>query len=255
MSLQDRINLAIGFGLLPVLSVAMVLAVVGASRAARLSDMQMQFMAGVTHELRTPLPAIRTIGRDRADALDSSGAEVVRYGELIRDYGRPLTEMVEQVLQLSSAGRGRYASSLAQPMSPQRRTKLSRIRLSGEHAGFNLELAHARPLSSVMADPKAPYQSLTKLLSIALEYGRPGGWVKIEAAASENGGRREVQARIRTRGPGVPLSEAPPCLRTLLSRFGRRQVGLARFRVGRESSSGGRRTHGRELNVAKRAGA
>src|SRR6185503_11654344 len=54
-----RRNLAISFGILLLLTVSIVLLAVSSRRAQRLAQQQIEFVAGISHELRTPIAVIR----------------------------------------------------------------------------------------------------------------------------------------------------------------------------------------------------
>ena len=82
-------NLAVGFGVLALLGATGALLATGAQRARRLARQQMEFVAGVTHELNTPLAAIRSAGQNLADGIVTDAAQVRRYGEPHREGGRP----------------------------------------------------------------------------------------------------------------------------------------------------------------------
>src|SRR5204863_343747 len=102
-----RRSLAVSFGVLLLLAASVALLVVATHRAQRLARQQMEFVAGVTHELRTPLAVICSAGENLADGVIAERAQVRRYGRLIRGEGRRLAEMVEQVLEFAGAQRGR----------------------------------------------------------------------------------------------------------------------------------------------------
>jgi signal transduction histidine kinase len=55
-----RRNLGLSFGMLLLLSVSVALLAAASRRAHRLAEQQMEFVAGVTHELRTPVAVIRS---------------------------------------------------------------------------------------------------------------------------------------------------------------------------------------------------
>ena len=103
---QQRIDLAVGFGVLVVRAGTMTLVVVASNQVARLAAMGMDFLAGVSHELRTPLSAIRTMEENTAGGVVGSERTVERHGGLIRDYVRRLMEMIEDTLQLSAVKAG-----------------------------------------------------------------------------------------------------------------------------------------------------
>ena len=74
-----RRNLAVGLGILALLGAAGVAARPRRPARARLARQQLEFVAGVTHELHTPLAVIRSAGqnlarRHRHRARSRSGA-------------------------------------------------------------------------------------------------------------------------------------------------------------------------------------
>lgn len=206
---RQRIDLAMGFGVLIVLAIAMTFVVIASSNAARLSEMRMDFVAGVSHELRTPLSAIRTMGENMADGVVVSERKVERYGELIRDNARRLMEMVEDTLQLSAIEAGKKPFQVREvDVAAVVTEAVAHTRPMIDQAGFELVLEEGRELPLVQADRDALRQSLTNLLSNALKYGLKGRWIKVETADSIASRGREVQVRIHDRGEGVQASEA-----------------------------------------------
>ena len=207
---QQRLrNLAMGFGVLFLLAGAMLLVVVSARRAARLAGMQMEFVAGVTHELRTPLSVICSVGENLSDGVVAAGGQVQRYGQLIRDQGRRLSGMVEQTLQFAALESGERRFQLG-PVDPSDivQSAVDQALPMIEEAGFSLERDEAPGLPVVTTDEKAVQQVLANLLSNAVKYGEPARSVRIESSVEHSGRRPEVQIRIRDRGMGIPAKEA-----------------------------------------------
>ena len=207
---QQRVrNLGTGFGVLLLLAGAMALVVVSARRAAQLAAMQMEFVAGITHELRTPLSVICSVGENLADGVVGAGQQARRYGPLIRDQGGHLAELVEQTLQFAAleAGRRRYHLISLNP-SQAVEAALEQARPMIEQAGFKLKRGETTQLPQVRADEKALQQSLANLPSNAVKYGKPGCWVRVETVAQDNRGYPEVQIRVRVGGMGIPAAEA-----------------------------------------------
>ena len=201
-------NLATGMGVLLLLGGAMVLVVVSARRAKQLAGMQMEFIAGITHEIRTPLAVICSVGENLADGIVGTSQEVKRYGELIRDQGRRLSEMVEQTLQFAAReSRGRSYHITPVDVAAAVQTALDHARPMIEQAGFTLERGEQTDLPMVRADEKAVLQILANLLSNAVKYGEPGRWLKVETVEAARKTGAEVQVRVVDRGMGIPRGE------------------------------------------------
>ena len=116
MARVRRRNLGVGFGVLALLGATALVLAAGAQRARRLARQQMEFVAGVTHELNTPLAAIRSAGQNLADGIVTDPAQVRRYGDLIEKEGGRLTALVAQVLDFAGIESGSRAYA-AEPLS------------------------------------------------------------------------------------------------------------------------------------------
>ena len=101
-----RRNLLLSFGVLLVLAVSMALIIISAQRARRLARLQMEFVAGVSHELRTPVAVICSAADNLAEGFVGAKDQVKEYGALIRNEGRRLAGMIEQILRFA-AGQSR----------------------------------------------------------------------------------------------------------------------------------------------------
>lgn len=208
VSSQYARSVAMIFGVLLVLAAAMGLTVLSANRAARLADLRMDFVAGVSHELRTPLSVIRMIGENMADGLLGSGKKALQYGDLLRNYGLRLSQMVENTLQLAAIESGQKEYDLeALDVSEILDGVLADAKPLVDQAGFALERIDANSLPTVLGDEVALRQSLGNLINNAVKYGQPGRWVGLETKVAETSGRREVQIRVKDRGRGIPPKE------------------------------------------------
>ena len=208
VSRQRARNLGTGFGVLLVLGSAMVLVVVSARRAAQLAGMQIEFVAGVSHELRTPLSVICSVGENLADGVVGAGRQVERYGELIRDQGRRLAEMVEQTLQFA-AMQSSKRQFLLESVDPAAAVEsaIEQARPMIAQAGFSLRRGEICDLPPVRADEKALQQILANLLSNAVKYGEPGRWVRVEASREGRKKNSDVCIHVADGGMGIPESE------------------------------------------------
>ena len=206
---QQRVrNLGMGLGVLLLLAGAMALVFASARRAGRLAAMQMEFIAGVTHELRTPLAVISSIGENLSDGVVSSAEGAKRYGRLIADQARRLSGMVEDTLQFVSleSGGGQFTLAAVDPALALQRA-VEEAQPMVEQAGFELERGGAADLPQVRADERALQQILANLISNAVKYGTPGRWIRVEAEAGKSAGGRGVQIRIHDRGKGIAKEE------------------------------------------------
>ena len=93
-----RRNLMLTGGILLVLAATVLVLVAMLRGAERLRLQQLEFVAGVTHELNTPVAALTSAGQNLADGIITEPSQVARYGSAIVKESRRLTEMIGQVL-------------------------------------------------------------------------------------------------------------------------------------------------------------
>jgi signal transduction histidine kinase len=199
-------NLGVSLGVLALLAAALAMIVVSTRRSQRLAELQMGFVAGVSHELRTPLAVIRSAADNLADGLISSEDQVRKYGSLIRDEGRRLTDMVEQTLAFASAQSGRReykseridAAELIESVAKENAD-------AAAAAGFTVETNIAPGLQPVRGDAAALRQCVSNLLRNAFKYGGDQRW----AALSAQPGNGETIIRVEDRGIGIEPADLP----------------------------------------------
>ena len=199
-------NLAVGFGVLALLGATGALLATGAQRARRLARQQMDFVAGVTHELNTPLAAIRSAGQNLADGIVTDPTQVRRYGGLIEKEGGRLTALVAQVLDFAGieSGSRAYAS---EPLSVGALVDevLRDHRLALDQAGMTVETDVASDLPQVRGDVAALRRALDNLVANAVKFAASGRWLAVRAASRPDEGTVVVQ--VEDRGPGIPRDE------------------------------------------------
>ena len=94
-------NLTLGFVLAVALVVGIVLALLGARDAMRLSQMKSDFVSNVSHELRTPLASIRLFAELMKRGRVRSEDKVIEYGKYIEAESRRLSRLIDNILDFS----------------------------------------------------------------------------------------------------------------------------------------------------------
>lgn len=234
-----RRNLAISFGLLAVLAGTMVLLFSVARRAERLAKLQMEFVAGVSHELCTPLAVINSAAENIVDGVVEGSAQVQEYGAMIREQGRRLERLVEEVL-LFAAGRFGRAGYDLRPLEvvPVLEQSLAAPEAMLRDAGFTLEKEISPQLPFVIADSEALGKCVENLVSNAMKYSGENRWVALRAVCATRQGLPEVQISVEDRGIGISPADIPhifePFFRAESVRDGQvRGVGLGLYLVQR----------------------
>lgn len=205
-----RRNLAISLGILLLLGTNIVLIIILTHRAGKLARQQMDFVAGVSHELRTPLAVICSAGENLADGVINDLTQVRRYGRVIKEEGRRLNQMVEQVLQFAGlrSGRKLYDFKSLRVESLIEDALAACMPLIKEQ-GFNVE-THIQPnLPPVGGDGDALGRSIQNLLNNALKYSGAGRWIGIKARSETQSSGVEVDITVEDKGPGISSDDQP----------------------------------------------
>ncbi|HEX6902922.1 MAG TPA: HAMP domain-containing sensor histidine kinase [Thermoanaerobaculia bacterium] len=202
-----RRNLALSAGILTLLAAAAILMVATTQRSQRLARQQIEFVAGVTHELNTPLTVIRAAGENLADGVVTDLAEARDYGTLIANQGRRLSNMVAQTLEIAGIQSGRRIWR-PEPVEVGAvfESALEDCRLLLEEKRIAVEKDVPPDLPSALADAAAVRRAVRNLIENAARHGGGGGWIGLQARKGEPGA---VEITVADRGPGIRKEDLP----------------------------------------------
>jgi signal transduction histidine kinase len=206
-----RRNLAISMGSLLLLAISMGFIVVSARRAQRLARLQIDFVAGISHELRTPLAVICSAGDNLAEGVTEHSVQSTRkYGELVRDEGRKLAGMIDQILQFASLRRTRRQFTL-QPgqINEIAESALKQLKPMIEAAGFVVEKKFEEDLPLINMDAAVLSRVIQNLVQNALKYSGEKRWLGIRTTRTGAKHRTRVQIIVEDKGLGIDSEDLP----------------------------------------------
>lgn len=205
-----RRNLAISLGLLAILAGSMALIFSGARRSKALARMQMEFVAGVSHELCTPLAVINTAAENLADGVVENGEQMQEYGGLIRAQGQRLGRLVDEVL-LFTAGRFGLSGYEMEPVdvAPILTRSLCTSKTNLHDAGFTVSKEVDDKLSPIVADPSAVITCIENLVSNAMKYSNSSKGIAIRAYEASTDSKPEVRISVEDNGIGISSADLP----------------------------------------------
>jgi two-component system phosphate regulon sensor histidine kinase PhoR len=199
-------NIALSAGILLLILAIVAVLLHSSRRSQQLAEIQMNFVAGVSHEPRTPLSVIRTAAYNLRGPLAGRPEQVARYAELIQKQSETLSVVVEQVLRYGTANSRRAASERG--MVSIRQMLRSLVASATQAPGIDVETSFDPNLPMIPADELALKHALQNLVDNAIKYGTEGSqWVGISARAMVEGAKRQVEIRVADRGPGIPRDE------------------------------------------------
>jgi two-component system phosphate regulon sensor histidine kinase PhoR len=168
----------------------------------RLDRVRRDFVANVSHELKTPLTSVRGY----AETLLEGGLEDVEHREqfvrVIRDQATRLQEMVEDLLSLAELERPDARLRLEHfDLRDLAQRQAGALRERALQAGLRLEVESGPPVP-VTADRVRIEQVLANLLDNALKYTERG-----EVTVAVGTGEGHDWCEVRDTGPGVAHEE------------------------------------------------
>jgi two-component system phosphate regulon sensor histidine kinase PhoR len=182
-----------------VLGVATIL--VAAERERRISSLKSEFVANVSHELKTPLALVRMFGEMLQSGRVASEAKRQEYLDIIVGESERLSALIENVLDFARVEKGRQAYDFADGDVGDAVAKAVNVyRTRAEREGVELATDVEPELPQVRIDDRAIQLAVINLIDNALKYA-PGSKVVSVRARRENG---SIVVRVEDQGPGVP---------------------------------------------------
>jgi signal transduction histidine kinase len=197
-----------------------------AAVALHFAERRSNFASAVSHELKTPLTAIRLYAEMLRDGL-VSGEDKRReyYGSITAETER-LSRLINNVLEFSRLERGTRTLELRiGDVGSVVREAVDLLRGHAEQHGFELALSLEDELPAVRFERDALVQVVFNLVDNAIKYGR-GAQPRVEVSCRRAG--EGVAIAVRDHGAGVPREE----LGRILEPFYRRGDELTRTAQG-----------------------
>jgi two-component system OmpR family sensor kinase len=191
---------------------------------------QRDFVANVSHDLKTPLTAITGWSQALLDGAADTPDEQQRAAQTIHDEAGRMARLVNELLDLARLESGQ----LQMKMRP---VDLSEIMADVYHShvpqarakSIDLELENPGPLM-VHGDPDRLAQVFTNLADNALAYTPTGGKVRLVTRANDGW----AEGIVTDNGSGIPEEELP----RVFERFYRLEKSRARSEDGRGAGLG-----------------
>jgi two-component system, OmpR family, sensor kinase len=168
-----------------------------ATELARARRAERSFLLSVSHELKTPLTAIRGY----AEALDEGVLTPERVGKVIRTEAARLERLIMDLINLARLDQRRFDVH-AEPVDLAEISQDCATRHAARARELRVRL-HVRRhgAAPALADRDRLVQVVSNLVENALRCTPPGGTVTLAAAAGE--------LRVKDTGPGIAPEEVP----------------------------------------------
>jgi signal transduction histidine kinase len=173
-------------------------------REVHLARLKSDFVANVSHELKTPLALIRLFAETLELGRVPSEDKARQYYRVINKESQRLTQLINNILDFSriEAGRKEYR------LSP---TNVGRVvsevvdayRFQIEQQGFEMSVHIGDDLPDVAADEEALGQAILNLLNNAIKYSRDHKAIQVRVFREGS----KLQVAVTDRGIGIPKGE------------------------------------------------
>ena len=174
-----------------------------------LERLRAEFLAMVSHELSTPLAAVKgsvTTLLETASELDP--AEMAQFFRIIRDQSDQMRYLISDLLDVARIETGTLPVAL-EPSEVRALVDEARRRFVGGGHMDNLHIELASNLPLVMADKRRIVQVLSNLLSNAAGYSPEGAMIMVTAVQQGV----HVAVSVTDEGRGIPAEQMPQLFR------------------------------------------
>lgn len=192
---------AAGIGLiLSITTIAGYLLVRDVSREIEVAEMRSHFVASVSHELKTPLTAIRMFAETLAMGRAVDERTRLEYLETVVNESERLSRLVDNVLDFSRIERGNKIYRM-QPVSLQDvvRAAARAMQYPLTQHGFVLAVSIEDGIPGVLADADALEQAVLNLLANAMKYSGDAREIELHLVRSPS----EAVIKVIDRGIGI----------------------------------------------------
>ncbi len=170
----------------------------------RLERVRRDFVANVSHELKTPLTAIQGFAETLLGSAIDDREHRRRFLEIILDHARRLARLTDDLLELSQIEADRMELEIRPlPVAPLIENCVETTRPRAVEKQLALSIDCPPDLPEIAGDRHRLSEVLQNLLDNAVQYTGPGG--RIEVSARADG--RDVVITVSDTGIGIPQAD------------------------------------------------
>lgn len=175
-------------------------------REVEMAQMKADFVAHVSHDLKSPLALIRMFAETLEMGRVADEAKRQEYYRIITRESERLTQLIDNVLDFSriDAGKRRYHFRPCD-VAPLLIQTLEAFQFQLDRRGFKVELMLQPDMPEISLDPEAFCQALGNLIDNAIKYSRDRQVIRVEAKVWDG----VFYCAVADQGVGIAPAELP----------------------------------------------
>lgn len=171
--------------------------------SVKTDNVRKEFVANVSHELKTPLTSIRGYSETIMNG-DLTYQEIIKFSKVINQEANRMSRMVSDLLQLSRMDYNRVSFNPVTLNTIDTLKKIcEKVKFEAEEKGHKLELICAENTPSIYADKSSIEQIVINILTNSIKYTPENGLIRIYAGPIEN----RVYIKVIDNGIGIPQKD------------------------------------------------
>jgi two-component system sensor histidine kinase SenX3 len=188
------------------------------SEHRRLESVRRDFVANISHELKTPIGALALLAETLLSEDDPATRQ--RLTERLLEESHRVGRTIDDLLSLSRIEAQEQHTHPAVPVLDVIEEAVARTAPAAEQRGIRIDEAPVPPGLGVEGDSRQLVSALYNLLENAVKYSDPGSAVEVSAREAEGW----AEMVVADRGPGIPTRD----LERIFERFYRVDRGRSR---------------------------
>lgn len=179
------------------------------TRIRQLETVRRDFISNVSHELLTPISAVRAVLETIQDGAIDDPPAAERFLDQALSEVDSMTQIVAELLTLSRIESGQVTLRL-KPTSVEDLLgrPMSQLATPAERKGITLVQKIEPDLPLILADVEQLWQVFSNILHNAFKFTPEGGTISVTATLSADGGD-EVEFEIKDTGSGIQADDLP----------------------------------------------
>ncbi len=171
--------------------------------SVKTDNVRKEFVANVSHELKTPLTSIRGYSETIMNG-DLTYQEIIKFSKVINQEANRMSRLVSDLLQLSKMDYNKLSfNKVSLNTVDVLKRVCEKVRYEAEQKSHKLELICAENVPNIYVDKDSIEQIVINILTNSIKYTPDGGLIRIYAGPYED----RVYIKVIDNGIGIPQKD------------------------------------------------